>query len=41
MDQYHNETHPHLPVTEHVLGVDPAARHVEYSRINLRAESPC
>jgi LmbE family N-acetylglucosaminyl deacetylase len=39
--RYYNETHAHLPVTEHALNVDPVTRHVEYSRINLRAEYPC
>lgn len=39
--RYYNETHPHLPVTDHALAVDPVTRHVEYSRINLREEYPC
>ncbi|MBB4909963.1 LmbE family N-acetylglucosaminyl deacetylase [Actinophytocola algeriensis] len=39
--RYYNETHPHLPVTDHALAVDPVTRHVEYSRVGLRAEYPC
>lgn len=38
--RYYNETHAHLPITEHAQSVDPVTRHVEYSRINLRAEYP-
>jgi hypothetical protein len=39
--RYYNETHSHLPVTDYALDVDPVTRHVEYSRVNLRAEFPC
>jgi 4-oxalomesaconate hydratase len=36
----YNETHDTLPLTAAAQRADPLVRHVEYSRINLRAEHP-
>lgn len=36
----YNETHDLLPLTEAALRADPLTRHVEYSRIDLRARFP-
>jgi LmbE family N-acetylglucosaminyl deacetylase len=38
--RYYNETHSHLPLTEIARTVDPVTRHVDYSRIDLRAAYP-
>jgi 4-oxalomesaconate hydratase len=38
--RYHNETHDALPLTDFARKVDPLTRHVDYSRIDLRASYP-
>ena len=38
--RYYNETHSHLPLTDFAQNIDPVTKHIDYSRINLRAIYP-